>query len=313
MHSSTLPFVAGDGKSIHVHQWTPEVQAPRAVMVIAHGLAEHGARYAGIAPALTDAGLAVYAVDHRGHGKTADREEDVGFFAAEDGWNRVVQDLWELCEKVKGLHPGLPLVLLGHSMGSFLAQTLMYQHGEGFSAVILSGSNGKVGPLRLIGVGVTELEILRLGPRGRSALVHAMSFADFNRPFKPARTDFDWLSRDHATVDAYIADPRCGFRATVLLWNQFLKGLGELERPSNLAHIPKQLPVYVVSGREDPVSRQCRGLEWLLNAYSEQGLTQVAHRFYPEARHEILNETNREEVLRDLLQWLEPHLKGAKG
>lgn len=315
MRTSTFEFFSDDGFSLHVHKWLPEGEKPlRGAILIAHGLAEHSARYAHVAETLTGAGFAVYAHDHRGHGKTCKEERDLGFFAEQDGWNRVVQDLHLLCQRVRSEQAGLPFFLMGHSMGSFMAQTLLYKHGRGpdgknsFTGVVLSGSNGKVGFLRTLGVAITGAELLRTGARGRSKLVHLMSFGEFNKPFKPARTELDWLSRDPAVVDAYIADPRCGFIATVSLWNQFLRGLGELERPSNLALIPHDLPIYVFSGKEDPVSKGCKGLEQLLSVYQELGIRDVTWHFYPGGRHEALNETNKQEVLTDLIHWLERHL-----
>lgn len=309
MQSSTFQFKADDGKQIFVYRWLPEAnQTPVGIIQISHGMAEHAGRYAPIAELLTQAGFIVYGSDHRGHGKTIEQEEDVGFFAATDGWNRVIRDVHQLSLFLKQSHPGLPLVLLAHSMGSFIAQNLMFSHGTEYAAVILSGSNGKVGPLRLIGVGISKLELMRVGVRGRSMLIHKMSFGDFNKPFQPSRTDFDWLSREPKVVDAYMADKRCGFVATVSLWNQFLIGLGELERPSNLAHIPKDLPVYIVAGQLDPVSNACKGLASLLEGYRIAGLKDVTHKFYAEARHEILNETNRAEVVQEMLTWLQPRL-----
>lgn len=315
MQSSTFRFSTDDGYQLHVHKWATDEGIPvKGVVLIAHGLAEHSARYRPVAEALTQSGYVVFAHDHRGHGQSCRDASELGFFAEKDGWNRVVQDLQLLSEHVRAAYPEQPFFLLGHSMGSFMAQTLMFRHGRlpngknAFSGVVLSGSNGKVGPLRTIGVAITHAEVFRLGPRGRSQLVHQMSFGEFNKPFKPARTELDWLSRDPATVDAYIADPHCGFVATVSLWNQFLKGLGELERPSNLALIPKDLPIYVFSGKEDPVSKACRGLEQLLDVYQEQGIRDVTWHFYPGGRHEALNETNREEVFRDLIHWLDRHL-----
>lgn len=313
MQSSTQYFSTDDHHKIFVYEWLPEAGVDiRGVVLIVHGMAEHAGRYVGTAKALTDAGYAVFAHDHRGHGKSIHHENDVGFFAPDDGWNRVVKDVHQLTQHYQARYPGKPFVLLGHSMGSFMCQQLMYEHGNDYAAVILSGSNGSVGFLRVLGVLVTRLELLRLGERGKSALVHQMSFADFNRPFKPNRTDFDWLSRDNSVVDAYIADPRCGFRATVSLWHQFLIGLGEIERPSNQAHIPRNLPVYIVSGALDPVSKASKGLLQLIEAYRIAGLTRVTHRFYPGARHEILNETNKEDVYRDMISWLDAQLATSK-
>ena len=187
---------------------------------IAHGLAEHAARYARLAEALTAAGYAVYANDHRGHGRTVKSADDLGFFAERHGWRKCVDDLWQLNRHIAATHPGLPIVLLGHSMGSTLAEQFMGDpdRGNALAGVVLSGANGKPTSLAKIGGAITWAERLRLGARGKSKLVQSLTFDAFNKNFAPARTPFDWLSRDPAEVNKYVADPLCGFSATVQLW-----------------------------------------------------------------------------------------------
>jgi alpha-beta hydrolase superfamily lysophospholipase len=298
---STFTLEGADGVSLFTHRWLPE-PAPKGVVQIAHGLAEHAGRYARLAAALSQAGYAVYANDHRGHGRTAKTADDLGFFADRDGWNKCIADLWRLNRRIANDHPGLPIVLLGHSMGSFLAQQLVCEHGEALSGAVLSASNGKppaIAPIaRLLG----RLERLRLGSRGRSALMHALFFGAFNRPFEPARTPFDWLSRDPAEVDKYLADPFCGFGATVQLYIDVLAALADIARPSRQARIPKPLPIYILNGSRDPVATN---ISQLLAAYQAAGLKNVVHKVYPEGRHESFNEINREEVTRDLIAWLD--------
>ncbi|HZB92001.1 MAG TPA: alpha/beta hydrolase [Stellaceae bacterium] len=304
MQGSTFTLAVADGVALFVRRWLPEAP-PKAVVQIAHGLAEHGGRYARLAAALTAAGYAVYANDHRGHGRSAPSPEALGFFAAQDGWRKCVDDLQQLRRRIAGEHPGRPIVLLGHSMGSFMVQQLISEPGEELAGAVLSGSGGKPTPLAAAGRLVARLERLRLGARGRSALINAMSFGAFNRPFAPARTPFDWLSRDAAEVDKYIADPSCGFVATVQLWIDLLDALGDIARPARQARIPKHLPIYVIAGARDPVSDNTKGLRQLLAAYRKEELTRVTHRFYPDARHEILNELNRDEVTGELVAWLD--------
>jgi alpha-beta hydrolase superfamily lysophospholipase len=304
VHSSTFTLASADGLARFVYRWLPEA-APKAVVQIAHGVVEHAGRYARLAQALTRAGYAVYAGDHRGHGRTAPTPEDLGFFAERDGWRKCVDDLWGLCQRIATDHPGLPIVLIGHSMGSFMAQHFISEHGEALSGVVLAGSSGKPAwptvALRII----ARTERLRLGLRGRSALVHSLAFGAFNKRFEPVRTDADWLSRDSAEVDKYVADPLCRFRPTLQLWIDLLDALGEIAKPARQARIPKQLPIYVIAGTCDPVSANGKGLEQLLAAYRAAGLQRVTYHFYPEARHELFNETNRDEVTRELLAWLD--------
>lgn len=310
MAASTFTLAAPDGTALFVHRWLPDAP-PRGVVQIVHGLAEHGARYARVAAALNAAGYGVYAADLRGHGQTARSADDLGFFAAADGWARMVEDVWQLERRIAADHPGLPIVLLGHSMGSFVAQQLAAEHGEAFAGVVLSATNGKPAALASLGRLVARVERLRLGAHGRSALIDGMTFGAFNKRFQPTRTAFDWLSRDPAEVDKYVADPRCGFPATVQLWIDLLDALPKITDPARQARIPKRLPIWVIAGTRDPVSDDTKGILQLLAAYRAAGLERVEHRFYEGARHEILNETNRDEVTANLIGWLDRVAAGS--
>jgi len=201
-------------------------------------------------------------------------------------------------------HPGIPIVLLGHSMGSTMAEQFMAEHGDALAGVVLSGSSGQPTMLAVVGRLITRIERWRVGARGRSKLAQALTFGAFNKPFAPARTAFDWLSRDPAEVDKYVGDPLCGFPASVQLWIDLLDGGKTASSPVKRARIPKTLPIYVISGSRDPVSGNTKQLQKMLAGYRAAGLN-VQHRFYPEARHELFNETNREEVTRELIEWLE--------
>lgn len=304
MRSTTFTLAAPDGATRFVYAWLPE-GAAKAALQIAHGLAEHAGRYARLAEALTAAGYAVYAGDHRGHGRSAATPADLGFFAEQDGWRKCVDDLAQLQRRIAGDHPGRPILLLGHSMGSYMAQQLISERGEELTGAVLSGTSGRPGMLASAGRLVARIERWRLGPRGRSTLIHAMSFGAFNKQFAAARTAYDWLSRDAAEVDKYIGDPRCGFPAAVQLWVDMLDALGDITSPARLARIPKRLPIYVIAGARDAVSDNTKGVEQLLAAYRAAGLERVTHRFYPECRHELFNELNRDEVTRDLIAWLD--------
>jgi alpha-beta hydrolase superfamily lysophospholipase len=300
----TFLFEADDGRKLFVYRWLPEDGARRrGVLHIVHGMAEHAGRYARAAEALTAAGWAVYAHDHRGHGKTARWESELGYF--DGGFRRTVRDLVELVALGKREQPGLPLVLFGHSMGSYMVQAFLAEHGDSVHAAVLSGTSGKPSVLASAGRGIALLERLRLGERGRSEILRQMSFGGFNKRFKPNRTASDWLSRDEAEVDKYIADPRCGFPCTASLWVEVLGAIAEFSRPEQQARIPKGLPIYVFAGTRDPVGEDAKSVEQLLGAYRAAGLTRVKHRLYEGGRHEMLNETNRDEVTRDLLAWLE--------
>ena len=303
MRSDNFTFKADDGQALFVYRHLP-AGPPRGVVHIAHGMAEHAARYTRFAKALTDAGFAVYANDHRGHGRTA-AVDSLGFFASSGGFLRVVRDLEQLLAHEQQQHPGLPLVLFGHSMGSFFCQEVALRGQVALCALILSGTSGKPSPLAQAGRVLARIERKRLGERGRSDLLNRLSFGDFNRKFAPNRTAFDWLSRDEAEVDRYIADALCGFPVTTSLWVDVLDGTAGLADPARQAQIRKDLPIYLFAGARDPVGESGKSVTRLADAYRAAGLRRVTLRLYPDARHELLNETNRDEVTRELLAWLD--------
>jgi len=300
MAGSEFTFTGADGARLLGRKWLPE-GAPRAVVQIAHGLAEHSARYGRLAAALNQAGYAVYANDHRGHGPSCPPDE-LGHFADDDGWAKALADLWTFNRRIAADEPGAPIVFLGHSMGSFFGQDFVPQHSDALAGAVFSGSNGKPPAIAAAARLIARVERLRLGPRGKSALLNQMLFGDFNKPFKPARTPVDWLSRDAAEVDKYVADPLCGFPFTTALGVDLLDALPRLARPENLGRIRKDLPIYVFSGEKDPVGAN---LKSLIDAFKALGFSRLTTRIYPGARHETLNETNRDEVTRDLIAWLD--------
>ena len=304
MRADSFTFTADDGAALFVHRFLPEAP-PVGVVHIAHGMAEHGARYARFAEALTAKGYAVYADDHRGHGRTSPAADDRGFVASQGGWSRLVRDLGQLLDHEKQQHPGVPAIIFGHSMGSFLVQTFLLDRSRDVAAAIFSGSSGKPGLLAQVGRLLARLERLRLGERGRSALLTALSFDDFNKQFAPNRTGFDWLSRDPAEVDKYVADAACGFAVTTTLWIDLLDAAAANASPARQAGVRSDLPVYLVSGALDPVGEKGKGVARLEAEYRRAGLKRVTCKLYPEARHELLNETNRDEVTAGLLAWLE--------
>ncbi|MFZ5724729.1 MAG: alpha/beta hydrolase [Pseudomonadota bacterium] len=308
MTASTAYTVdAFDGHRIAVRRWDA-VGTPRAAMLVSHGMAEHGERYAPLGEYLGQRGVVVYALDHRGHGRSIARPEDTGHYAdftpGHDGWARVVDDLGHVIQHVRAAHPDVPFVLLGHSMGSFIAQATAMNQGAQLDALALSGSNYGSTTLYRVARLIARLEKFRQGARGKSALLDFLSFGAFNKPFKPARTPYDWLSRDPAEVDKYIADPLCGFRVTNQLWIDLLGGLIAISNVGNLAKIPGDLPVYILGGDRDPVGQAGKGLPKLAARLREAGLRNVTLKLYGNGRHEMFNETNRAEVFADLAAWL---------
>jgi alpha-beta hydrolase superfamily lysophospholipase len=295
---------ADDGVEIAVYRWLPEGRTVRGIVQIAHGMAEHGARYARFAARLNRDGWAVYASDHRGHGNTAAHGNSLGYFADEDGWARVVGDLRTVAAHARGEHPRVPLVLFAHSMGSYVAQSLVLAYPRVLDGLILSGTSIGGGALVRAGVLVAKLERLRQGKHGTSALLARMSFGKFNDGFE-GRTAFDWLSRDQREVDKYVADPKCGFPCANQLWVDLLGGVAELGR-ADWSRLPRDLPVLVFAGELDPVGDRGKGVRKLVAAMRAAHLS-VTDRLYPQGRHEMLNETNRDDVENDVATWLAEH------
>ncbi|MGI6372044.1 MAG: lysophospholipase [Caldicoprobacterales bacterium] len=305
MSYSRFKFTAMDGVIINVHKWgLEEGQAIKGVVQISHGMAEWAYRYDYFAKALNREGYIVYANDHRGHGLTAPSMEDVGYISDNDGFFDKVEDMRELNQLIREEHPSLPVVLFGHSMGSFLSQRYIQLYGSDLVGVILSGSNGKQGPIINLGIALAYLEMKFKGRRHRSRLLDKLSFGSYNRAFPDNRTKFDWLSRDEKLVDRYIEDPYCGGIFTSSFFYDFLRGLKMITRRKNLEAVPKNLPIYIFSGSMDPVGGFGKGVEKLKEMYETHGLKEVSLVLYPEGRHEMLNEINRDEVIEDIVRWL---------
>ena len=274
-------LTSSDGLCIACARWDSRGPA-RAVVQIAHGMGEHMGRYADTVDALVAAGLTVYANDHRGHGLTA--HSHLGEFGG-GGFELLVQDMIHLSEIAREENPDLPLLLLGHSMGSFAAQRYVLGHSHEIDGLILSGSGA------LDGLARAPL----LAFAGRNLL---------NAAFEPARTPFDWLNRDQVVVDAFMADPLCFEELHPDSLVSFLGAAPRLRDPAALRRIRRDLPICLFSGSEDPVGQQLRGLHTLIGRYRDAGLRDIAFDFYTGGRHEMLNETNRREVQTRLLGWI---------
>ncbi|MFK7827807.1 MAG: lysophospholipase [Oligoflexales bacterium] len=298
----TLQVTASDNVPLTTHIWTPQ-ECPKAIVQIVHGMSEHSLRYDHVAKFLLAHGYAVFANDHRGHGKTASLQ-DKGHYADKDGWNLIIQDLFQVRETIQTRHPNIPVIMIGHSMGSFMTQQYMIRHGRNLRGVVLSGSNYDSPSFMQAARLLPWLESQRIGPRGKSTFLDSISFGSFNKEFKPVRTTCDWLSRDPEEVDKYLSDPQCGFLCTNQLWLDLLGGLSQIFNKENQKLIPKTLPILIMGGSKDPVSKS-RGLAKLQQSLQEAGVKSVDCKIFEGARHEIFNESNKSEVLTALLQWLE--------
>ncbi|MEO5739074.1 MAG: alpha/beta hydrolase [Vicinamibacterales bacterium] len=289
----------------YVHRW--DIDRPRLLLHVLHGMAEHGARYKRLALELNAHGIAVWAHDHRGHGLTATSSgEPLGHFADANGWRLVVVDAWNVSREMMAAYPRVPIALFAHSMGSFIGQMLLGEHGDAYRAVVLCGTNGppdaREGLLRALSV----IQLRALGPRNPGKWIDRQVIRTLNRRFEPRQTNFDWLSRDKAEVGRYVADPFCGFTLSSQAWFDFLHGKSALGSDGHVDRIPKTLPIRVIEGTHDPVGEDTKGVQRLLDLYAKKGLT-ISWQFYDEARHELVNETNRETVTKDLIEWLASH------
>lgn len=313
MIKETFSFKAEDGLEIFVYKWSPENnKKAKAVLQISHGMAETAARYEKLGEELTKEGYIIYANDHRGHGKTAKEVDKLGDLG-ENGFEAMVDNMHQLTEIIQKENPKLPIFLLGHSMGSFLTQRYICLYGKELMGAILSGTNGSVGIMADIGRIIAKREIKMIGRSGKSERLDKLSFGGYNRAFKPNRTKIDWLSRDEKEVDKYMEDPFCGTIFTAGFFYDLLGGLKLIANKNEISKVPKDLSIYIFSGDKDPVGKNGRGVLRLVKAYKKAGIKDLTYKLYKEGRHEMLNELNRDEVIRDLLLWFEDHLQMNRG
>ena len=300
-------YPSSDGShTVHAMEWLPQGQ-PRAVVQIVHGVAEYVGRYDHVARFLTERGFLVCGEDHLGHGKTVD-DGKYGYFGPRGGWDLVARDIRRLRELQGEKYPGVPYVMLGHSMGSFLTRTYLIRWPGTVDGAVLSGTGQEPAPLVALGKALAGGLCLLRGGDSVSPLVNAMSLGAYNKKFAPNRTGADWISRDEAVVDAYLKDPLCTFMPTVAMFRDMMGGLQYIADRNNLARMDKETPVYFLSGDRDPVGAMGKGVEKVVRMFRKAGCRDVSVKLYPEGRHEMFNELNRDEVMAALLAWLESKL-----
>lgn len=311
-----------DGLKLFVRHWIPQNvhkdAKPRGLLHIVHGMAEHSLRYERLAQRLNKERIEVWSADMRGHGKTADLSINdpsigglLGHCADKDGIAKVTGDINLVTQMISKTYPDVPIFLLGHSWGSFLAQNYLETYRDHpLSGCILSGTRGPDGLRIKASVPFMALLTWLNGVRKRSFLARAVTDGPFSKPFKPNRTSFDWLSRDESEVDGYIADALSGVFCSAGFYRDLSLLLNKIHRPETMDMIKRNLPVYVFGGSADPVGDMGKSPTALVNAYRSLGITDLEFVLYPEARHETLNETNREEVTENLLAWMLRHCPG---
>lgn len=295
-----------DGKQLNYRIWLPENNNVHSIVHILHGMAEHGARYDRFAMYLNTLGIGVYAQDHRGHGLTAS-DDDLGWFAEKQGWKRVLEDSHELDMHILGMHPGKDLFIFGHSMGSFMARALVAMYPELYTGAIICGTGASQGLVGTVGKLLARARSIAHHGKRPDQLLDKLSFGAFGKAFQPQKTAFDWLSRDEEEVRAYLEDPFCGFVCTSRFFVDLLTGIELANDPGLADKIPKDFPLYIISGANDPVGNFGKGVRQVHEMYRRAGITDLSLDIVKGARHELLNETNREDIHRMLGTWLEMH------
>lgn len=298
---------AKDGKELYVYCWNNVIK-PKAMIQIFHGMAEHSERYANFAEYLNSNGFIVYSSDHRGHGKTEGTVDKLGYIG-KDGFNSIVEDKHLIQEQMKADYPELPIFIFGHSFGSFVAQEYILRYGKELKGVILCGSAAQRGPQVLAGTLISSIEKAIFGDKKQSNLLNYLSFGSYNRGIDDNGHKFSWLSTDLKEVSKYEEDPFCGTIFTTGFFYYFLKGVSKLYDKERLMKIPKELPIYIISGEKDPVGGNGKLVKELYKIYKEIGIRDIQMKLYPGARHELLNEIKKLEVYEDLLNWLTDEVK----
>lgn len=281
----------------------------KAILQISHGMQEFIDRYENFAKFLCEKGYLVTGNDHLGHGGSINNTDDWGFFAEKDGNKAVLDDLYELTKITKALYPDVPYFLLGHSMGSFYARQYICEHGEQLVAAIIMGTGHQPLPVVKAGMQACKMFALGKGWRYRSKAVEAMAFGAYNKKFEPAKTDKEWLTKDREIINWYLNEPRCSFKFTLNGYYNMFLGISRLHDKKLLNQIPKELPILFVSGQDDPVGDFGKGVEAAVKSVKDVGCKNVEMKLYPNDRHEILNELDKDTVYNDLYNWIEDKLK----
>lgn len=297
-------FNSSTGKNkIHARMFVPDAE-PRAIVQIIHGIAEYIDRYDEFMSFLADNGIIAVGTDHLGHGKSIESEEQTGFFAYDNGWDYVVRDEEVLRLAMHENYPELPIIVFGHSMGSFMARTLLIRYPDAFNAAIISGTGNQGAALVNGGLFMGNLVTGLKGAHHYSKFLNNLAFGSYNKIYDNPKTEYDWLSRDEANVQKYIDDPLCGFIPSCSLFRDMMTGVKFITNKKNLTAMNKNMPVYFMSGDMDPVGECGKGVQKAYNNFLEAGMKDVSIKLYPGGRHEMLNEINKDEVYTDILAWL---------
>ncbi len=296
-------FLSADGKTdIQYKEWRNSEKAPKAILQIAHGMAEYIERYDDFAKFMVKNGFVVFGNDHLGHGDTAKTEEDLGFFADKNGYKLLAQDVHTLTGIAKKEYDRLPIILLGHSMGSFVARLYASKYSSDIDGAIFMGTSGS-NPVGGIGIFIVNLISLFKGEHHRSPFIDKLAFGSYNKSFTDAKTPFDWLSTERSNVTKYINDDKCGYLFTLSGYRDLMKILGAVSKKDWAEKIRKDLPVLLISGSEDPVGGLTKGVSEVYDKLKNAGIEKLDLKFVDGKRHEILNEDNKAETYDFVLNW----------
>lgn len=310
MRKEAFYFDSRDGKSkIHALRYLPDKEEPVCVVQIIHGMAEYVERYEEFAAFLTERGCVVTGEDHLGHGKSVREGEPYGYFCEQDPATVVVRDAHRLKKLTQQIYPEIPYIIVGHSMGSFILRNYLCRYGSGISAAVIMGTGMQPPGLIKVSKALARLQKLFFGSRHVSKALDKAAFGGYNQKIENPRTSFDWLSRDESRVDQYVADPLCGFVFTVNGFQTLFELISRIQKKENLEKMPKELPLLVVSGDKDPVGDYGEGVRRAFDSLKEAGMQNVTLELYEGARHELLNEINRDAVMEDIWQWMKKWCK----
>ena len=287
---------------ISVKLWS-KVENPKGVVQLFHGMAEHIKRYDDFATFLNNHGYVVIGHDHRGHGDSVSGNETLGYLG-ESGFSKVLEEGYMVTQYIKSRYPGAPLYLFAHSFGSFIGQDYITKYGHELSGVILSGSAKKSGPLIDIALKLAQFQTLLFKESKKAKFLDNLSFLGYNKNIDNPQTPFDWLSRDENQVNKYIQDPLCGFLCTINFFKELSKGLKRLYDANKLNKIPKKLPIFILSGSDDPVGEYSKSVKALRDQYIYLDMKNIQMKIYQGGRHEMINEINRQEVYKDVLDFI---------
>lgn len=299
---------SSNGKNnLRVMMWKPEVPVS-AIVQVSHGMIEHIERYDSFARYLAERGFLVVGNDHLAHGKSVTNSSEFGYFPSDNPSKTVVEDLYKLTRLVKAQYPDCPYFLLGHSMGSFMARRYLMTYGSELDGAIIMGTGEQ--PAIALGAGKLLIKLMSLFKpmTYRSKLIEQACFGSYNRRFKPQRTKQDWLSQDTTVVDAYRQDPFCTFTFTLNGYQTLFNTLSFIKRTENINQIPKDLPIFMVAGKEDPVGNYGKTVLKIYQGYKSKGIQDISLKLYENDRHELLNELDKEQVYADLYTWLKEHI-----